>query len=107
MALVQHKCHRQPGNRQIGGTSSWRRGIRVKENCRRIPTLTAIATFLGPNAHYDEPHLQQHTAIFVKCERDGIRVWDQWNAQPLASRVIPWKGRTKRYTGDNFWTIAD
>jgi hypothetical protein len=69
--------------------------------------LTAIATFLGPNELYNEPNLRQHTAIFVKCESNGIRVWDQWKAEPLASRVIPWKSHKIQYTGDNFWTIAD
>ena len=105
-ALVQTNCHRQPGNGQIGLTSSWRKGLHVKENCAKIPTLTAIATFLGPNGSYDEPNLHQHTAIFVKCETTGIRVWDQWNGTPIASRIISWGGGSPQYTGNNFWTIA-
>lgn len=105
-ALVQTSCHRQPGNGQIGLTSSWRRGAHVKENCNTIPRFTAIATFLGPNGMYDEPHLHQHTAIFVQCESSGIRVYDQWNGTPIAYRVIPWVGRSLQYSGNNFWTVA-
>ncbi|XP_054162661.1 domesticated amidase effector 2-like [Oppia nitens] len=106
-ALVQSQCHRQPGSKQIGLTSTWRKGVHVKDNCGKIPALTAIATFLGPNDHYDEPHLHQHTAIFVKCEEAGIRVWDQWAGTPIGSRIIRWtSGSSPQYTGINFWTIA-
>ena len=106
-ALVQTNCHRQPGNKQIGLTSTWKKGLHVKDNCDKIPALTAIATFLGPNGSYDEPHLHQHTAIFVKCEEAGIKVWDQWNGTPIGSRVIRWNsGSSPQYTGINFWTIA-
>ena len=105
-ALVQTNCHRG-GTGSIGLTSTWKKGLHVKANCAQIPTLTAIATFLGPNGSYDEPHLHQHTAIFVKCETTGIKVWDQWNGTPIASRIIPWTGGSSpQYTGNNFWTIA-
>lgn len=106
-ALVQTSCHRQPGNRQIGLTSTWRKGLHIKQNCAKIPRFTAIATFLGPNGHYDEPHLHQHTAIFVQCEATGIRVYDQWNGTPIGYRIIPWAGHSAQYSGNNFWTIAD
>jgi hypothetical protein len=105
-ALVQSQCHR-PGNALIGLTNTWRKGLHVRENCAQIPKFTAIATFLGPNGSYDEPHLHQHTAIFVRCEAAGIRVWDQWVGQPIGSRVIHWNaGSSPQYTGVNFWTIA-
>lgn len=105
-ALVQTTCHRA-GGAPIGLTSSWKRGVHVKDNCATIPKFTAIATFLGPNHSYDEPHLHQHTAIFVKCETEGIRVYDQWNGTPIAYRVIHWThGSSPQYTGDNFYTVA-
>ncbi len=72
-ALVQTNCHRA-GGASIGLTNTWKKGLHVHDNCEKIPALTAIATFLGPNGSYDEPHLHQHTAIFVKCETTGIRV---------------------------------
>ncbi len=106
-ALVQNNCHRQPGNKEIGLTTRWKRGIHVKESCGSIPKFTAIATFLGPNGSYDAPNLHQHTAVFVKCEDTGIRVWDQWNGTPLAYRIIPWHGSSQQYSGINFYTIAD
>ena len=106
-ALVQTSCHRQPGNRQIGLTSSWRKGLHVREHCGQIPKNTAIATFLGPNRHFDEPHLHQHTAIFQRCEPHGIGVYDQWNGTPINYRVIPWDhGASIQYTGQNYWTVA-
>ncbi|OTF82294.1 hypothetical protein BLA29_012359 [Euroglyphus maynei] len=105
-ALVQTNCHRQPGNKEIGLTSSWRRGVHVKDNCSKIPAYTAIATFLGPNHRYDEPHLHQHTAIYVRCEKAGIRVYDQWNGTPIGFRIIPWNGASPQYNGNNFYTVA-
>lgn len=105
VALVQSQCHRH-GNKPIGVTQSWHRGYHIKEHCSKIPHLTAIATFLGPNNHFDEPHLQQHAAIFVKCEHNGIRVYDQWNGTPIGYRLIPWHGNSKRYSGINYYTIA-
>ncbi len=104
-ALVQTSCHRA-GGRAIGLTNTWVRGVHVKENCNKIPRLTAIATFLGPNHHYDAPGLHQHTAIFVRCEAAGIRVYDQWNGTPIAFRIIPWQGHSTQYTGNNFYTVA-
>ncbi|KAJ6222154.1 hypothetical protein RDWZM_000699 [Blomia tropicalis] len=104
VALVQTMCHRS-GHRPIGLTSTWRRAVRVKKNCKKIPKFTAIATFLGPNHHYDEPHLRQHTAIFYRCEKRGIRVYDQWRGHPIRFRLIPWKGRTAQYSGNNYYTI--
>src|SRR2546426_377833 len=93
-ALVQSQCS------AVGLTSTWRKGLHVKENCAKIPTLTAIATFLGPNGSYNTPgYAHQHTAIFVGCESAGIRVWDQWNGTPIASRLIRWAGSSSQYSG--------
>ena len=68
-ALVQTKC---PG---VGLTSTWRRGIKVKDNCSTLPSYIAIATFEGPNNTYNTPGARkQHTAIFASCDATGITV---------------------------------
>lgn len=98
-ALVQSQCNLP------GWTDYWRPGRHVGSNCNNIPPLTAIATFLGPYGTYDHPSLAQHSAIFIRCERDGIRVFDQWRGQPISNRVIPWRGWNQN-AGKAYYTIA-
>ncbi|KAH9408445.1 hypothetical protein TYRP_012120 [Tyrophagus putrescentiae] len=87
------------------GPTTGARGAHVGSNCNNIPPLTAIATFLGPYGTYDTPNLSQHSAIFIRCEPQGIRVFDQWRGQPISMRLIPWRGWNQN-AGKNYYTIA-
>jgi len=104
-ALVQATCHRQPGNVYIGQTQTWKRGVHVHEHCGKIPRYTAVATFLGPGNTYDTPQLHQHTAIFVSCDGNGMRIYDQQNGVPVRTWVMPWAG-AEQNGADHYYTIA-
>ena len=66
-------------------TSSWRRGVKVIDNCGSIAKNTAIATFEGANLSY-----QGHAAVFVSCSKstNTIEVYDQWAGQTWHARTI-------------------
>ncbi|XP_064481339.1 domesticated amidase effector 2-like [Ornithodoros turicata] len=97
VALVKEKC----GNLRQFPTGKWVRGRKVRDNCNSIPRWTAIATFLNPGNKY-----RGHAAIFESCASDGLWVYDQWNAQPVARRKIRFGNTSKpNYNGDNFYTI--
>jgi hypothetical protein len=65
-------------------TGSWRAGQRVLGNGAHIERGTAIATFV--DGHY--PDSEQHAAIFLYEDSEGIHVIDQWRGQVSHERVI-------------------
>ncbi|XP_075747301.1 domesticated amidase effector 2-like [Rhipicephalus microplus] len=95
VALVKEKCQ---GLRRYT-THRWRRGIRVRGNCRKVPRWSAIATFLDGNRY------RGHAAIFESCAKDGIWVYDQWNTAPVMRRKIRYGYRMPNYNGNNFYMI--
>ncbi|KAH7966979.1 hypothetical protein HPB49_021149 [Dermacentor silvarum] len=98
VSLVKELC---PGMHDYD-TSFWRRGEKVKSNCRTIPRLTPIATFLASDNTYEG-----HAAIFDTCDSDGLWVYDQWNetGKYLKRRKVPYGYRVPSYNGDNFYVI--
>jgi hypothetical protein len=66
-------------------SSGWVKGPAVKGNTH-ISRGTAIATFV-------DGHYQGHAAIYLGETSDGIRVYDQWNAQKPHERVIHYTGK--------------
>ena len=78
-------------------TSAWTPGTPVKGNVNLTPG-TAIATF--PGGKYSG-----HAAIYMGQDEKGIHVQDQWNAHPVAPRVIRWDGQGLSNNGDSFYEI--
>lgn len=66
---------------------------------------TLMYSFCLPLGSYDHPNLYQHSAIFLRCEPNGIRVYDQWRNKAISSRVIPWRG-WHQGAGKAYYTIA-
>lgn len=88
---------------KIGGTRNWKPGRKVKGN--DVSPGTAIASFR------DGVYQNDHAAIFVKQDADGITVYDQYNKPPKPWGVRVLKFGTKRkndYSNDGefFYTIV-
>jgi hypothetical protein len=54
----------------------------------------------------DQGNKTQHSAILLSCTENGIIVYDQWEGNPLARRLIPWYAANRAFSGDSFWGIA-
>jgi len=64
-------------------TAQWRPGNKVIDS--NILPGTVIATF--KNGRY--PNVSgHHAAIFIKQDKSGIWVWDQWLGKPVHQRLI-------------------
>jgi hypothetical protein len=70
-------------------TSAWRAGAWVRGN-NAIPPGTVIATFESDGTY--TPETGNHAAVYLSQDRTGIRVYDQWNGQPVHQRVIRFEG---------------
>lgn len=79
--------------------SKWRRGLRVKDNCYKIPPLTIIAAFLDGNKYGG------HAAVFKSCAPDGIWVYNQWKGVAVDLRLIPYGDLLPHYNADNFYVV--
>jgi hypothetical protein len=86
-------------------TSQWRRGKIVK-GAMDIAEGTAIATF-DPKGHYENVSGKSHAAIYVSQDANGIQVYDQWRAHPVAMRTIRFNnpGHGGSNDGDAFYVI--
>lgn len=74
----------------IGPTSLWKRGQKVKGNS--IAKGTPIATFNSQGIYTNSTDGSSHAAIFWSQDDNGITVYDQWKGQScqkesFASRV--------------------
>jgi hypothetical protein len=80
-------------------SGGWVAGQRVRGNGNSIARGTVIATFV-------DGHYEGHAAIFLGETGDGIRVYDQWNAQKPHERTIYYAG-TRRFVndGDNYYVV--
>ena len=79
VAGVKYFCPTNP----LLSTSSWKKGVKVLENCNTIPTRTAIATFNSANRY------EGHAAVFVRCVNGNqIEVYDQWNGKKWGLRTL-------------------
>ena len=76
----------------------WHRGDAVRANSD-IRKGTVIATFV--HGHYDG-----HAAIYLGETAEGIRVYDQWNAQKAHVRVIHYSGKHAFVDdGNNYYVV--
>lgn len=68
-------------------TSLWKEGEKVRG--ADIYTGTAIATFF--NGVYPSHSHDNHAAIYVSQNAEGLVVWDQWKGQSVHQRTIRFK----------------
>ncbi|MEM7023243.1 MAG: BPSL0067 family protein [Pseudomonadota bacterium] len=66
-------------------TTQWQEGARVRGN-PDIARGTAIATFEPDGSYTSESG--NHAAIYLSQDDRGIWVYDQWQGQPVHSRLI-------------------
>lgn len=64
-------------------TDAWRPGQYVLGNT--VPAGAIIATF--KNNRYPNKH-GHHAAIYIRQDKNGIWVWDQWLGKPVHQRLI-------------------
>lgn len=69
-------------------TSLWRPGMRVRG--QNLKAGTVIATFEGQ--HYPS-RTGYHAAIYIRQEKSGVWVWDQWQGKPVHRRLIRWQNK--------------
>lgn len=96
---VNHECVALArGLTNAPPSSTWRAGPLVRGNTH-IEKGTVIATF--PNGHYEG-----HAAIYLGETADGIRVFDQWNAQKAHQRIIHYTGNHAFVDdGNNYYVV--
>jgi hypothetical protein len=70
-------------------TAAWQEGAEVRGN-PHIARGTAIATFESDGSYTSESG--NHAAIYLYQDDRGIWVYDQWQGQPVAKRLIRFKG---------------
>jgi hypothetical protein len=70
-------------------TAAWREGADVRGN-PDIARGTAIATFEADGTYTNESG--NHAAIYLYQDDRGIWVYDQWQGQPVARRLIRFEG---------------
>jgi hypothetical protein len=72
----------------LGSTSGWQRGLKVKG--ATLTPGTPIATFAQDGKYQNKSGLS-HAAIFCRFVPGGIEVFDQCNAKTVTKRVIKYK----------------
>lgn len=77
-------------------TSKWAEGIKVRG--ADIAVGTAIATF--QDGKYKNVSGQSHAAIYIKQDKTGLTVYDQWAGQPVHERPISFKGGNGKPSSD-------
>lgn len=83
--LVQHYAHAPQ-------VSRWKEGARVIGNTS-LAKGTAIATFVN-GTYPSQPH-NNHAAIYISQDANGITVMDQWTTKAeVSSRYIIRKGKS-------------
>lgn len=71
---------------ELGSTSNWRPGKRVRG--ANLPRGTIIATF-DKNKYPNKTGF--HAAIFIEHHANGFWVWDQWQGMPVHKRLIRYR----------------
>lgn len=83
-------------------TAQWKKGLPVKTS-GDIVDGTVIATF---NANSD---YEGHAAIYVRQDKNGIHVYDQWvtgtNPKAIGPRLIRWNGTGVSNNGESFHVV--
>jgi hypothetical protein len=77
-------------------TAAWRAGAAVHGNPEIAPG-TAIATFETDGTYTNESG--NHAAIYLDQDDRGIWVYDQWQGQPVARRLIRFEGGSGKAWG--------
>ena len=75
---------------EVGHTSTWLRGDRVRGN--DIPPGTVIATFDSNGRYTNSTDGSSHAAVFVRQDGEGLHVIDQWVGRPVNPRHIRFRG---------------
>jgi hypothetical protein len=71
-------------------TTLWNEGKKISESDNSTIAGTPIATFINHKySHLGSPN--QHAAIYLSQDAEGIHVLDQWPGHNVGPRVIPWK----------------
>ena len=83
-------------------TASWHAGLKVLGNGAHIERGTAIATFV--DGHY--PSAEQHAALFLYEDSEGIHVIDQWQGQASHERTIH-TGSHGRHNDPNAYYVIE
>ena len=71
-------------------TSSWRRGVKVRD--AGLTSGAAIATFDDDGRYANDTTGKSHAAVFIEQTDQGLRCLDAWVGHPAAERVIRFKG---------------
>lgn len=72
-------------------TSTWFRGQKVREASIFIPGA-CIATFDADGTYGNHEDGSSHAAFLLARTPDGLEVSDQWQGQPVHTRLIRFKG---------------
>jgi hypothetical protein len=72
-------------------TSEWRRGAKVRDAAAFMPGV-CIATFDPGGAYGNHEDGSSHAAFLLARAPDGLEVSDQWQGQPVHTRLIRYKG---------------
>ena len=71
-------------------TPLWHEGKKISQADISTPSGTPIATFVdGKYSHLGRGN--QHAAIYLRQDAEGIHVLDQWPGHNVDPRLIPWK----------------
>lgn len=74
----------------LGHTSTWRRGVKVRG--AEVPSGTIIATFNASGRYENDTTGRSHAAIYLSQNQTGLSVLDQWVGRAVGERVIRFKG---------------
>ena len=78
-AGVKYFCPTSP----LLSTGSWKKGVKVLNNCGSIARFTAIATFNSIGKY------QGHAGVFSKClPNNQIEIYDQYNGKTWGQRIL-------------------
>jgi hypothetical protein len=83
----------------------WREGQPVRGD-NSIKAGTVIATFV--NGRYPDLPTNNHAAIYMSQNAEGIQVIDQWSGKPMGAnyRTIKWGGGPGRSNDGDAFSIV-
>jgi len=80
-------------------TTHWNEGKKISRSDSSTISGTPIATFInGKYSHLGSPN--QHAAIYLRQDAEGIHVLDQFPGHNVSPRVIRWEPHWKGLSND-------